>query len=292
MTQAENLPQGVRSSFVRVGDIRTHYLEAGAQNREAGQILLIHSGEFGGRADFSWRYNIAALAQHFHVYAPDLPGFGRTDLVYNFRDPYGFRLRHLRGFLETLCVGPFQVIGNSFGGGMALQMAADPRFEVDSAIVVSGGGKAPDNDARKVLTGYNGSRDEMREILRVCFYDAKWWADDIVEERWRASREPGVWEACAVARLAPMGEARGFRPVRPDYSQIRCPVLIVAGAQDMLRLPSYPEDLQKEIPGSRIKVFEDSRHCSHIEHAEAFNELATDFLQVNARATSRESSNG
>ena len=118
----------------------------------------------------------------------------------------------------------------------------------------------------------------MRDILRVLFYDERWWSDEIVEERWKASRETGVWEACAVPRLAPEGQVRGFVPVRPDYSKINCPVLIVGGAQDLLRLPDYPEKLQRQIPGSRVWVFDRSRHCSHIEHAEKFNQMAINFF--------------
>lgn len=275
-----DLPRGVRRRYVQVGQTRTHYLEAGAGRGPT--VVLIHSGEFGGRAEFSWRYNIAKLGEHFHVYAPDLAGFGRTDLLYSFSDPLGFRLKHVDGFLKTLGIGPAHLIGNSFGGGFCLQMAVDPRFEVASVITVSGGGKAPDNDERKVLTEYAGDREQMREILRVCFYDERWWTEDVVEERWQASMEPGVWEACAAPRLAPPGQHRGFRPVRPDYSKIRCPVLIVAGAQDPLRFPTYAADLQAEIPGSEVKMFDQSRHCSHAEHPEQFNASAIVFIKRHA----------
>jgi pimeloyl-ACP methyl ester carboxylesterase len=279
---APNLPPGVQSRFVQVDGIRTHYLEALPPGGRAGDpVVLVHSGEFGGRAELSWRYNIAELAQHFHVYAPDLVGFGRTELLYNWSDPTGFRIRHLSRFMEILDTGPAHFIGNSFGGSLTLQVAAasQPAWPIRSVVAVSGGGNAPDNDARKVLTGYNGSREEMRELLKVLFFDERWWADDIVEERWRASREPGAWEACAASRLAPEGQVRGFRPERPDYTKIRCPVLIVAGENDLLRVPNYWKELEAQIPRSTSKVFERSRHCSHIEHAAAFNELAIAFLQ-------------
>lgn len=281
---ASHLPNGVRSRFIQVGDIRTHYLEAmpsGSRDRDSDPVVFVHSAEFGGRAEFSWRHNIAELGKRFHVYAPDMVGFGRTDVVYSFTDPVGFRMRHLRRYMETLCIGPAHFIGNSFGGGLVLQVASQevPAWNIRSVVTVSGGGTAPDNDARKILTGYTGRREEMREILRVLFFDGRWWADEKVEERWRASREPGAWEACAAARLAPEGVERGFHPVRPDYSKIRCPVLVVAGAQDLLRLPTYAEEMQKQIPASTVKVFDRSRHCSHIEHAEAFNELVIDFFK-------------
>ena len=282
----ENLPKGVTSNYVQWGEIYTHYLETkpSSVSNDLTTILLVHSGEFGARSEFSWRYNIAELGRHFRVVAPDMVGFGRTDLVHSFTDTLGFRAGHLRRFLETLGIGPVHLVGNSFGGGLVLQMAAKEElgFEVRSVIVVSGGGTAPDNDARKVLNGYDGKREEMREILKVLFYDQRWWIDDLVEERWQASREPGVWEACAVARLAPKGEVRGFRPsTRPDYGKIRCPVFIIGGADDLLRLPSYVNELQKEIPGSQARLFERSRHCSHIEHSEEFNSLAIDFFRNN-----------
>ncbi len=281
------LPQGVRSRFVQVDGIRTHYLEAVPSDRDASdleRVVLVHSGEFGARAELSWRYNIAELGRHFHVYAPDLVGFGRTELLYSFGDPIGFRVKHLRRFMDVLEIGPAHFIGNSFGGSLTLQVAAapEPAWPIRSVIAVSGGGQAPDNEARKILTEYTGRREEMREILKVLFYDERWWADDIVEERWRASREPGVWEAMAAARLAPEGEVRGFRPNRPDYTKIRCPVLIVAGDHDLLRIPDYWKELDAAIPRSTAKVFAHSRHCSHIEHAAEFNRLAIEFIRGQA----------
>ncbi len=281
--RVSDLPNEVLSRFVQVGDIRTHYLEAmpaEGQDSFNEPVVLIHSAEFGGRAEFSWRYNIGEIGKHFHVYAPDMAGFGRTDMVYSFTNPVGFRIRHLRRFMETLEIEQAHFIGNSFGGGLVLQMAADQAMaqSILSVVAISGGGKAPDNDARKLLTGYNGGREEMREILRVLFFDKRWWAEEFVEEHWRASREPGVWEACAAARLAPKGEERGFRPVRPDYGKITCPVLIVAGAQDLLRLLTYAEEMQRQIPNSTVKVFDRSRHSSHIEHAEEFNRQVIEFL--------------
>lgn len=109
------LPAGVQSRFVQVDGVRTHYLEAiptGPQAGERDPVLLLHSGEFGARAEFSWRYTIAELATHFHVYAPDMVGFGRTELLYSFSDPTGFRIRHIRRFMEVLDIGPAHFIGN------------------------------------------------------------------------------------------------------------------------------------------------------------------------------------
>ncbi|SRR5579884_1400137 len=270
------LPPGVASRYVMVGDIRTHYLEAG----EGEPLILVHSAEFGGRAEFSWRYNIAALAERYHVYAPDIVGFGRSSMIYNWSNPSGYRIDHLRRFMETLCIPSAHFIGNSFGGSLTLTVASlDPvPWNIRSIIAVSGGGHAPDNDARKVLTNYDGSREGMREILKVLFWNERWWADDIVDERWQASIEPGAWEACAAPRFAPAGRVRSFGSERGDPSKIRVPVLVIAGEHDLLREPGYWRGLRDAIPRAEAYVFEEARHCAHIEHAERFNELALDFL--------------
>lgn len=268
------------SRYVRAGGIRTHYLEAG----QGEPLILIHSGEFGGRAEFSWRYNIGPLSEHFHVYAPDLVGFGRTEKVVNFSDQAGFRVRHVRAFMDALCVDWAHFIGNSFGGSLILTVAGSdkPAWNIRGIVTSSGGGFAPDNDARKVLTHYDGSREGMREILKVLFHDSKWWADELVDERWQAALEPGAWEAIAAARLAPPGKVKGFGSDRGDMAKISSPVLLCGGDQDLLREPGCWEGLHAQIRDSELKVFSPARHCPHIEFADEFNQLAIDFLKRRA----------
>jgi len=114
------LPPGVKSRYVQVGPLRAHYLEAG----EGEPVVLVHSAEFGGRAEFSWRYNIGALAEHFHVLAPDMLGFGYSEKIYNFSDPAGFRVQFIRDWMDTLCIPSAHFVGNSFGGSLILTVAA------------------------------------------------------------------------------------------------------------------------------------------------------------------------
>jgi pimeloyl-ACP methyl ester carboxylesterase len=260
-----------------VGPLRAHYLEAG----EGEPVVLLHSAEFSGRAEFSWRYNIAALAEHFHVYAPDMLGFGHSDKVYSFSDPAGFRVRFIRDWMNTLCIPAAHFIGNSFGGSLILTVAATQPvpWNIRSIVTSSGGGFAPVNEARETLNNYDGSREWMRRILQVLFYDERWWSEEEVEERWRASRELGAWEATAAARLRLADGERPAPPERPDYGTITAPTLITGGKEDLLREPGTWEALHRQIPGSELKVFSPARHCAHIEFADEFNRLAIDFIK-------------
>jgi pimeloyl-ACP methyl ester carboxylesterase len=269
--------------FITIDGINTHYLEAGERGG-APTVLLLHSAEFGGAAELSWEFNIDALAEHFHVLAPDHLGFGRTDKVFDFCGQFDKRITHIRRFLEEMGVTEAYVIGSSMSGGLTMTVACrdEPDWPIRKLVACSGGGLSPDNDARKVLNTYDGAPEHMRSIVRVMFVDPQWAEDDAyIARRQELARLPGAWEATAAARFrAPFREAggRGERESL-DYSKIRVPTLVMAGAKDPLRLPGYADELVAEIPDAQLYVFENAAHMGNIECAEDFNREVIRFLK-------------
>jgi pimeloyl-ACP methyl ester carboxylesterase len=268
----------VESKFVKVDGIETHYFEAG----RGPHLVLLHSGEFGGCAELTWEYNMEALAQHFHVLAPDWLGFGRTAKFYDFEDMWHTRIRHMAAFVRTMGVDRAHFVGNSMGGTMLLyiaQMKPCP-LPIDKVIAVSGGGNVIDNAARQVLNSYDGSLDHMRKIVQTLFMNPKVRDDEAyVVRRQEAAMVPGAWECTAAPRLRVPGRpALGLsRPM--TYADITAPVLIIAGEHDNLRNPGYGEELQREIPSSTLYVVKGAGHCPQIDAPEEFNRVAIDFLQ-------------
>ncbi|MDX1483652.1 MAG: alpha/beta hydrolase [Alphaproteobacteria bacterium] len=271
------------ANFVSVDGVTTHFLEAGERSA-APTVLLLHSAEFGGAAELSWEFNIDALAEHFHVLAPDHLGFGRTDKVFDFCGQFDRRVEHIRRFLEVMEVDEVYVIGSSMSGGLALTVACRdrPDWPIRKLVACSGGGLSPNNDARKVLNSYDGSAEHMRRIIEVMFVDPKWAADEAyIARRQELARLPGAWEATAAARFrAPFRDPPG-RSEREslDYGKIGVPTLVMAGAKDPLRLPGYAQELAAEIPGSELYVFENAAHMGNIECAEDFNREVVRFLK-------------
>lgn len=263
--------------FIDVLGVRTHYLEAGS----GPDLVLLHSGEYGASAEISWRHNIEGLAQQFHVLAPDLPGWGDTDKVYSFSERTGFRIRHVAEFCRLRSVENAYFIGSSFAGGLLLNAAGHPKcpLPITKLITIGGGGDlAQDPTAREVLTSYDGTPEHMRRALRVLFYDEKWWTDELVDEKQESALKPGAWEAISAARLRRPGEkfVTQFPDSKPE--NITVPTLIVAGADDMIKDADWGERLQEQIPGSQLYTFARSRHMSHIEHPDEFNQLVVSFL--------------
>lgn len=276
----------VRSRFVDVGGIRTHYLEAG----DGYPVVLLHSGEFGASAELTWERNIAALAEHFRVIAPDWLGFGRTDKLHDFVSGSDRRIRHMAAFLRTLDVRQAFFAGCSMGGTQLVREAArsDCRLPIRAMAIISGGGFVPDNADRRAMLEYDGTEAAMARILRAAFHDPRWAEDrEYVRRRVRSSLEPGAWETISAARLkAPNVPARTSfgQEDRTPYEEIPFPTLVVVGAEDKLRLPGYHHALER-IPQVETLVVLDAGHLANIERAESVNPALCAFFRAVAAGT-------
>ena len=271
--------------YCLVDGIRSHYFEEGTEHKgKRPSVLLLHSAEYGGAAEFSWEFNIPALSERFHVLAPDHLGFGLTDKLFDFNGQFDRRIAHIRRFLEVMGIERAHVIGSSMSGGMSLAVAArkEPDWPLASLVVCSGGGEAPDNEARRILNTYDGTREHMRRIVKVMFVDPKWPNDaGYIDRRWEMARLPGAWEATSAARFkAPFREPPGRRERDDiDYRAIRVPTLVMAGKLDPLRRPGYTDGFVPLIPRAEVHVFERAAHMGNIECADEFNERVLRFLR-------------
>jgi pimeloyl-ACP methyl ester carboxylesterase len=269
-----------RSRFVNIDGIRTHYLEAG----EGPVVVLLHSGEFGACAELSWEYLIARLAERHRVVAPDWLGFGQTAKIHDFDGKRARMIAHMARFLEVMAIKQASFVGNSMGATFLLQIAAErhPGFAIDRLVAISGGGWMPENDARKRLIDYDGSLEGMAGILQSLFEGSVWHDDlDYVRRRHALSIAPGAWEAVAAARFrspyAPERKEFGQTDAT-NYEAIAVPTLLIAGAEDKLRMPGYAAEVTNRIPGGKVAVVTGCGHCPNIERPEIVGDLLLDFL--------------
>ena len=269
-------------AFLTVDGIRTHILDEGT----GPPVVLLHSGEYGASAETSWSDVVPALVEAgYRAVAPDWLGFGMTDKIVDFADPTGRRLRHMAATVEALDLGPAAYVGNSMGGTYLLRdLAAGGRhFPARAAVVVSGGGFVPDNEARRAILDYDLTEAGMARILRTLLYSPRLANDpDYVRWRHRISLEPGAWQCAASARLRPpTATGAGSEFGRPDdtpYEQVAVPTMIVAGADDPLRLPGYAPELAARIPDVELLVYPECGHVPNIEHPERFRVDLLSFL--------------
>jgi 2-hydroxymuconate-semialdehyde hydrolase len=193
----------------------------------------------------------------------------------DFNDQFGRRVQHIRRFIETMAVGPVHVMGSSMSGGLCLAVAARAPcpWPLASVVCCSGGGDAPDNDARKILNSYDGTASHMKRIVETMFVDKSWAEDETyIARRVEIANLPGGWEATAAARFKAPFRGPSVRSERDaiDYSAINVPVLVFAGALDPLRDPGYTDGFVPLIPRCELHVFPDAGHMGNIERAGRF----------------------
>ena len=261
---------------IRCGEVETSYLEAG----EGSPLVLLHGGEFGGSAEFSWERVIAPLAEQYRVIAPDIIGFGRSSKVVDFSDGRGWRLRHLAGLCSALGIDEADFVGNSMGGAMLLaDLVSDASLlPIRRLVSVCGGGELEQNEHMAALMDYDASWNGMRRIVEAMFHDPSYASDeDYVTRRFSASQETGAWEAVAAARFRRPGH-KSTSGAGESYDDVVIPVLLVEGDHDKLKPSGWAGRLAERIPGAAFAVIADSGHCPQIEQPEAFVRQLTAFL--------------
>ncbi|NLN70799.1 MAG: alpha/beta hydrolase [Chloroflexi bacterium] len=119
---------------IKVGtpELNLFYFEAGERNSET--IILIHG--LGDEAD-TWRHVITPLSENYHLYALDLPGFGRSEKPDVDYKP-GYMIEKIIQFMNKLGITRAILMGSSLGGILAHQIAISHPDRVKGLILVGG----------------------------------------------------------------------------------------------------------------------------------------------------------
>jgi len=284
----------LRYSYVTVDDRRIHYATEG----NGIPLLLVHGLPFDHRA---WVPTIPYLAGHFRVVAPDLPGCGKSSGGREAGSPDDF-IRSMAGLLTTLRMVPCLVAGVSFGGGVALGLAAHYPERVRSLIAVDTPGLQYWPNTRQArlahaLRGLPGMlalglrlapRAQARWFLRSAFYDRRQASDEVVEQvaamlRDRTGRRTVIQS---------LRRADEWRQVMRQLGGIRVPTLLAWGEHDALYGLSAAERLRHAIPGARLVTIAGAGHLLSIERPTELAELMRRFFASGAPAARGRASGG
>jgi len=110
---------GFREKDAAVGDVRFHYAESAGKDKPA--LLLLHAQLLDW---FSYHRVLAGLAEHYHVYAVDYPGHGKTACPDDYEMCAANIGSSLAQFIRDIIGQPVYISGNSSGGLLALWLAA------------------------------------------------------------------------------------------------------------------------------------------------------------------------
>lgn len=254
-------------------------------------VMMIHGSGPGVTAWANWRLVMPELAKSRRVIAPDMLGFGYSerpdDQVYN-RERW---VKHAIGVLDELELERVDLVGNSFGGGLALALAIEHPQRVRRLVLMGSVGVSfPITKGLDEVWGYEASLDNMRRLMGVFAYDKSLLTDELAEMRYQASIRPGFQESFSAMFPAP--RQRWVDNLASDEGDIRAlsqETLILHGREDEVIPLEASLKLSDLIERSQLHVFGRCGHWTQIEHADRFARLVNDFLNEADQAAAGDS---
>jgi pimeloyl-ACP methyl ester carboxylesterase len=279
-------PPLLRVHDVRVRGARISCLTAGHGPRHA---ILLHG--LGG-AKSSFYETVAALAPDHTVHAIDLPGFGASSKPLASYEP-GFFARHVLRLMDAMAIDRADLVGNSMGGRVALEVGLRAPSRVRSLSLL-----APSmafRRGRELVPLARAMRPELAvlpPLLRSRHVREQFWrmiarperidpsvADIAADEFMRTHRS-------AAARVAFYAAARQIYlepPHGPDgfwtrLGLLRPPALFVWGGEDRVVPARFSRHVAEALPGVSQVVLPECGHVPQIELPESTHELVRDFI--------------
>ena len=288
-----------KRSRVDTGDLRElsiHDQRITYRTAGSGPVLLLIHGMAGSAT--TWRQVMPGLAQRFTLIAPDLLGHGRSDKPQGDYSLGAFACT-LRDLLVALGHERVTVVGQSLGGGVALQFSYQYPERTERLVLVGSGGLGHEVNRLLRLLSLPGSEAVLRlacaapvreaiesvasGIARVGLRLAP-----VVSELWRsyASLADDATRRAFLRTLRAVVDPRGQAVSASNRLHLAAevPTLIVWGDADPIIPVDHAHAAHASIPGSRLEIFEGVGHYPHCEAPERFVEVLSDFVETTVPA--------
>jgi len=249
--------------LVRVNDLDTHCTVWG----EGRPVVLLHGW---GTSGDSLAGVAKALEDRFRVYVIDLPGFGWTPPP---PEAWGTRdyASHVEAFMDRAGIPSAGILGHSFGGRIALALAAQSPHRVRRLVLVASAGiraRWGIGYTLKVAAGQLG-----KQLFSLPVWGRL--GDRIVSA---VSERVGSRDYRNAGRMRPILVRVVNEDLRSILFSICAPTLIIWGDGDREIPRSSMEIMAEGIQGSRLEIIEGTGHFPFVDKPDTFGRLVRDFL--------------
>ena len=278
-----------------MGSLRVHHMHGG----RGSPVLFIHG--LGSSGYIEWRFNLETLSDRHRVYAPDLPGFGRTEKP---RARYGipYFTRFIERYMEDRGLRSAAVVGASLGGRIALELALENPRLVRKLVLVNALGLgrpnvhvsyglvtiprvgealmkvtrnalnwAPSQMIRRVAARYIGSSSDLNRTMDDAYLDN-------LRELYAAAGYHDAYLATVRSLMTPKAVLGGQYDLTNRLSELKVPVQLIWGANDPLFPVAHATRAHSLIKNSKLAVIEGAGHTPQAERPEEFNRVLHNFL--------------
>lgn len=230
-------------------------------------VLLLHG--WGTSVDLM-RPVFNELKNHCRVCMLDFPGFGKSDSPPEYYDVYSYA-DLTKAFIEKIGLNDLVIMGHSFGGRIAIILAAKNMVSVKKLVLTDSAGVRPKRGigyytkvysyktAKAIAKAFGGFSKKAEEGIRKSFG-----SDD-----YRA--------------LSPSMRQVFVRVVNEDltylFKEVNVPALLVWGDKDDATPISDAKIMEKLMPDAGLVILKGSGHYSYLEQLDYFNRVFLNFLQ-------------
>ena len=235
-----------------------------AQNQNGWSLVFLH----GWRADATiWFPVIDLLKGNFSIYAPDLPGFGKSEIPkidFTLQDYCNIVKKFIAGISEPVCL-----IGHSFGGRIAIKLLAnDPNIAARLVLIDSAGVKTENAYIEFKKTLFKIFKPLLSlpliKILRQYLLQKISSEDYLARPELRGTFVKIISE-----------------DLKPFLRQVRVKTLILWGENDKDTPLDHGRIMEKLIPNSRLVILPKAGHFSFLDDQPEFIKLLNQFLKEN-----------
>jgi pimeloyl-ACP methyl ester carboxylesterase len=254
---------------IDIGEIPLDMLVQG----DGPPLLFLHGGDY-------WAQNrpfLDRLAKQFRVVAPRHPGFGASPRPNWMRSVGDIAYAHL-DLIERLALDDVTVVGSSFGGWVAMELAVRSAARLSRLVLIDS------------LGVKFGARDEA-EIADVYALPA----EEVVRRTFADLANAPIYDLMSEAQVEEVARDReaavlyGWRPYMHNPSlkhwlhRIKIPTLVLWGERDGITAPTYGEKLAQAIPGARFATIAAAGHYPQLEQPEQVAKAIETFARENLR---------
>ena len=287
----------MQSGWLQLGSLRVHHTHGG----RGSPVLFIHG--LGSSGYMEWRFNLEEAAGRHRVFAPDLPGFGRSEKP---RARYGipYFTRFIEQYMEERGLRSAAVVGASLGGRIALELALESPRLVRKLVLVNALGLgrptvhvsyglvtiprlgeammnvarealrwAPARTIRRVAARYAGATSDLTRTMDDAYLDN-------LRELYAAEGYHNAYLSTVRSLVTPKAMFGGQHDMTTRLKELKVPVQLIWGADDPLFPVAHAARAHSLIERSRLTVIEGAGHTPQAERPEEFNRVLHDFLDA------------
>lgn len=290
----------VRSGFIELGPMRVHHMHGG----HGTPVVFVHG--LGSSGYMEWRRNLEQISLRHRVYAPDLPGYGRTDKP-RVRYTIRYFARFVERYIDNMGLRSVALVGTSLGGRIALEVALEAPRLVRKLVLVNtlGLGRppikmtqmayglvtiprvgeavmrftrdalswAPRKMIRRVAGRYAGVSVDLEQTLDDRYLDD-------LREMYAAEGFHNAYLSTVRSLVNPRALFGGHHDVTRRLNELRIPVQLIWGAADPLFPLAHAERAQSLIGHAALAVIDGAGHTPQSEQPEEFNRVLHRFLEA------------